>query len=409
MSCDCDSYQQSLLPFTTAYANLLANAKSTLASEHISLLQATGRVLSQDVISPCNVPPHNNSAMDGYAFKFDDLTTHQSLQLVGTALAGHPFVEDVQHGECIRIMTGAPMPSSVDTVVMQEMTCATDKSITIKDPDVVKLGANVRLCAEDIALGHTILQQGHTLKPADIGLLASLGIHEVPVYQKLTIGVLSTGDELVSPGNALAPGQIYESNRHTLIAYLQQLPVKIVDLGIIKDTKDAIREALLHANEVADVVISSGGVSVGEADFIKDILNELGEINFWKLAIKPGKPFAYGKLTNSHFIGLPGNPVSATVTFEQLALPFIQTLMGTTAKVQTKLLATTTSPFKKRPGRYEFQRAIATEHNGRWQVCSVGAQGSGILSSMSRANCYVLLDENSHGAEIGETVTLALF
>ncbi|MFY8350940.1 gephyrin-like molybdotransferase Glp [Pseudoalteromonas sp. SSM20] len=409
MSCDCDSYQQHLLPFTTAYANLIAHAQCSLASETIPLLQATGRILSQAVISPVNVPPHNNSAMDGYAFKFNDLAEHQNLTLVGTALAGHPYSNRINHGECIRIMTGAPIPSSVDTVVMQEMTCATDNVISIKDAHKLKLGANVRQCAEDIALGQTILNQGHTLKAADIGLLASLGIHQITVYQKITVAVLSTGDELVSPGDTLSPGQIYESNRHTLIAYLQQLPVNIVDLGIIKDSKEAIREAFWHADEVADVVISSGGVSVGEADFIKDILNELGEINFWKLAIKPGKPFAYGQLANSHFIGLPGNPVSATVTFEQLALPFIQTLMGTQAKSQTKLLATATSDFKKRPGRFEFQRAIATEQDGKWQVVSVGAQGSGILSSMSRANCYVLLEENSNGAAIGDTVTIALF
>lgn len=409
MSCDCDSYQQHLMPFSEAYKALLANAKCKQASENVSLQDALGRILSSDVVSPLNVPPHNNSAMDGYAFNFADIASQHELKLVGEVFAGHPYNGQLAAGECLRIMTGAPLPNCADTVIMQEMVCASGQTIQLKQVEKLRQGSNVRLLGEDIQQGQTILMQGHQLKPADIGLLASLGVPTVTVYKPLTVAVMSTGDELTTPGNPLAPGHIYESNRFTLIAHLQQLGVNIVDLGIIKDCQEAIQQAFMYADEVADVVISSGGVSVGEADFVKQILAQLGHINFWKIAIKPGKPFAYGQLKNSHFIGLPGNPVSATVTFEQLALPFLQTLMGTTAKAQVKLVATTESDFKKRPGRFEFQRGFATEHNGVWQVSSVGAQGSGILSSMSRANCYVLLTEESSGVTAGEQVQIALF
>ncbi|SFB96266.1 gephyrin-like molybdotransferase Glp [Pseudoalteromonas denitrificans] len=407
MSCDCDSQQGYMLPFDDALKRLLCSAKK-VSHETILINQAFGRVLAQDITSPVNVPPHNNSAMDGYALKSEDLTNSDTLEQVGYSFAGQPFNGELSSGQCIRIMTGAVIPKGANCVIMQENTQATEKQITFIKP--AASGANIRNIGEDIKCDALVLQTGHKLVAADIGLLASLGIDKISVYKKVKVAVLSTGDELVEPGGSLKPGQIFESNRHTVTAMLRQLPVDIIDLGIVSDDLQILKDTFKHANEIADVVVSSGGVSVGEADYVKEILTQMGEINFWKIAIKPGKPFACGKLPNSYFIGLPGNPVSATVTFDQLAIPFIKTLSGEQITPRIQLNAVALDDFKKRPGRLEFQRGIASQNNkGEWQVNSTGKQGSGILSSLSRANCYVILPQASTGVLADEKVIIELF
>ncbi|MBU2970730.1 molybdopterin molybdotransferase MoeA [Pseudoalteromonas sp. C2R02] len=408
MSCDCDSQQGYLLPFEDALKRLLCSATPSLDAEFISINKAFGRILAQDITSPVNVPPHHNSAMDGYALRSEDLNNNNTLNKIGYSFAGQPFEGIVEQGQCVRIMTGAVIPQGVDCVIMQENTEVAEDKITFIKP--AAKGANIRNLGEDIHKGALVLNKGHKLVAADIGLLASLGIETIDVFSKVKVAVMSTGDELVEPGGQLKAGQIFESNRYTVISMLKALPVEIIDLGIISDDQMILRNTFEHANKVADVVVSSGGVSVGEADYVKDILTEMGEINFWKIAIKPGKPFACGKLPDSYFIGLPGNPVSATVTFDQLAIPFIKKLSGENHTVRTRLNAVSIADFKKRPGRLEFQRGIASQDEaGLWQVNSTGKQGSGILSSLSRANCYVMLAQDSYGVSSGEDVTIELF
>ncbi len=408
MSCDCDAVQSQLMPFNEALTQLISSAQQTVKIETLMIHHALGRVLAEDIVSPVDVPPHDNSAMDGYAIQENCLNEHNTLTLIGTSFAGQPFTQTLNSGECVRIMTGAVIPSGADSVIMQEQVTVNNDRITFLSSATI--GQNIRNTGEDIAQGAIVLKQGRKLRPSDIGLLASLGINEINTFAKVKVAILSTGDELVAPGGTLLPGQIFESNRFTVMAQLHNLPVDIIDLGIVPDNRDSLTRAFADANKIADVVVSSGGVSVGEADFVKEILAQMGSINFWKIAIKPGKPFAFGKLSDSHFIGLPGNPVSAAVTFEQLAIPFIKVLSGQEHKPIATLKALTLSDFKKRPGRLEFQRAIAHQDiEGNWQVTSTGKQGSGILSSLSKANCYVVLPENSCGVPQGGEAQIQLF
>ncbi|MFB0999844.1 MAG: molybdopterin-binding protein, partial [Colwellia sp.] len=295
-----------LLPFEQAMEKMLSAIKPISDTELISLSQALNRVLASDISSPLNVPPHNNSAMDGYAFKVESLQSNNSLKMVGRSMAGEPFSGECDLGECIRIMTGAKLPSCCDTVEMQENCEANDEHITFLESR--EFNDNIRFSGEDIAINQHVFSQGKKLSAIDIGVLASLGVPNVEVFRKITVAVLATGDELKSPGEILSEGDIFESNSHALIAMLTKLNVDVINFGIIGDDEKAIRTAFEQADQQADVVISSGGVSVGEADYTKMILEQLGEIGFWKIAMKPGKPFAFGKLPNSYFFGLPGNP-----------------------------------------------------------------------------------------------------
>jgi molybdopterin molybdotransferase len=302
-------------------------------------------------------------------------------------------------------MTGAVMPSCADSIVMQERTSVKGDQVFFTQPP--KLGDNVRKAAEDIAQGQTVLSAGHKLTPRDIPLIASLGISEISVFRKLKVAVISSGDELKNLGEPLSEGDIYDSNRYTIIALLSRLNVEIIDFGIIKDDLALITDAIKLADQEADVVITSGGVSVGEADFIKDVLSELGEIGFWKLAIKPGKPFAFGKLPNSVFFGLPGNPVSAMVTLYQLAVPAMATLSGFNVTPAIRFNAITTDRLRKSAGRTDFQRALySVNENGQLVVNTTGSQGSGVFSSMSQSNCFIVLEQDRGDVEIGETVTI---
>lgn len=408
-------YKPGLLPFEQAQIELLEAAKRFVASnprkvETIDIWDADNRVVGEQVVSPLNVPGHDNSAMDGFALHIDPNEPQQlEFEVIGAAFAGSPFKGEVKAGQAIKIMTGGKLPEGANTVEMKEnVELLNDQLIRINKP--VKLGSNIRRAGEDIAKDQTVFETGHTLTPADIGLLASLGNTKVNVFETAKVAIFSTGDELKAPGQPLEDGDIYESNRYVVISMLKRLGVEVLDLGIIPDSHEAIKAAFVEADEQADLVLSSGGVSVGEADYTKDVLDEIGEVGFWKIAMKPGKPLAFGSLPNSLFMGLPGNPVSATVTFYHLAKLIVDVLSNKKTDATNRFLATTTSDIRKRPGRRDFQRGIATiDADGQWHVSPLQKQGSGILSSISRANCFIDLPAENGGYNNGESVFIELF
>lgn len=404
---DCCS-QPGLMPFAQALEHLLENVDGVKEQEVIAIEDAVNRVLAEDVVSPVSVPPHDNSAMDGYAFTQASAELEQPLKLVGKSFAGAPYQGNVGLGECIRIMTGAKMPDDCDTVQMQENVNADGESIVLAK--MTKLGQHVRNAGEDVKQGQSIYEAGHRLSPVDIGMLGSVGVGKVKVYRQLNVALIATGDELKKPGQALAEGDIYESNSTFLKAMLEKLHCHVIDFGIIEDDLGKIRDAFKSADEQADIVISSGGVSVGEADYTKAVLDELGEIGFWKIAIKPGKPFAFGKLENSVFFGLPGNPVSALVTFYQLGVPGIVKMQQAKPLARTKIRVKSVSDLKKSAGRLDFQRGVLSINEaGEAVVMSTGSQGSGILSSIARANCFIVLEQDRGRVAAGEMVDIELF
>jgi len=404
-----EDYDPNSMPVDQARQLIRQFLEPVKEQQTIALRDAWKRTLAADVRSPMNVPPHNYSAMDGYAARHADLAGAPcSLKLIGSSFAGRPFVGQVGAGECARTMTGALIAEGCDTVVMQEHVKVNGDMIEIGAGH--RRGQNIRLTGEDIEKDSTVLTRGKLIGPAEMGLLASLGFGEVSVYRRLKIAIFSTGDELRQPGTPLGEGQIYDSNRYSLIGLLSELGAEIIDLGNIRDDKDAIRTTLQQASAQADVIITSGGVSVGEADFIKDLLAELGEVVFWKLAMKPGRPLAYGKIGSCHFFGLPGNPVAVMVTYLQFVSSALRALMGQDAKPAFTLQATITSPIRKAPGRTEFQRGILSQDNeGRWLVRTTGEQGSGVLSSMSKANCFIVLPVEQGNADAGQVVQVELF
>jgi len=398
------------MPLEEALTKLQTSVTNVCEAITLPLSQALGFALAEDIHSPINVPPFNNSAMDGYAMNQADLIVASeanpvTLKMIGKSFAGVPYTGDLPSGCCIRIMTGAVMPSCADSVVMQERTNANGEAISFTQAP--KFNANVRKLGEDIQQGQVVLNAGHKLTPRDIPLIASLGLSEISVYRKLKVAVISSGDELKNLGQTLCEGDIYDSNRYSIIALLSRLNVEVIDFGIIKDDLELITAAVKSADQQADVVITSGGVSVGEADFIKDVLTELGEIGFWKLAIKPGKPFAFGKLPNSIFFGLPGNPVSAMVTLYQLAVPAMKKMAGFNATPPVRFNAVTTERLRKGAGRVDFQRGnYSVNENGQLVVNTTGSQGSGVFSSMSQSNCFIVLEQERGNVEQGEIVTI---
>jgi molybdopterin molybdotransferase len=397
-----------LTPLDSALEQLLSQVNVSNRTQIIAIQQACGLVLAKDVVSGLNIPPADNSAMDGYAVKAQDAIDGARLTQVTKVFAGHPYDGEIQQGQCARIMTGGQIPAGCDAVVMQENVTANGEQIQFNQTS--KVSEHIRRGGEDIKQGQTILTAGKRLSPADIGLLASLGKGDVCVYEALTVAIISTGDELKHPGEILAPGQFYESNGYTISAVLQKFGVILINYGIVPDDLEALRNAFTEADKQADVVITSGGVSVGEADYTKNVLEELGRIDFWKLAIKPGKPFAFGHLPNSYFIGLPGNPVSALVTLHQLAIPILRKISGQQAFPPLRLPAIVSSAIRKSPGRTDFQRGVfSINADGQLMVADTGAQGSGILTSMSRANCYIVLEQMRGPVKIGETVMIEPF
>jgi molybdopterin molybdotransferase len=399
-----DDYDPNAMSVDQARQFIQQFLSPVVETEILPVLQSLGCVLAADIISPSNVPNHNNSAMDGFAFKFSD--NIKTLKVIGTAFAGRPFAGKVGAGECVKIMTGAVVPAGADTVVMQERIAIKSDRITLLDAP--KQGANVRLAGEDLKLGQTVLANGHQMKPADLGLVASLGIGEVQVFRKLKVAFFSTGDELVSIGKKLEEGQIYDSNRYTLFGMLTRIGADISDLGNVPDDPKLLEKTLLQAAKNNAVVITSGGVSVGEADHMKALLAKHGQVLFWKINMKPGRPLAYGKVANAHYFGLPGNPVSAMVTFYQFVKPALQALSGAASKAVPFFYVECTEAIKKATGRTEFQRGILFETSGTWKVKPLPNQGSGILSSMSAANCFIVLDETVGNCEAGEMVNVQL-
>lgn len=377
--------------------------------QKLALREALGHILHAPVTSPLQVPPHNNSAMDGYAIHSSHIRGDSfTLKQVGTAYAGQPFTGKVEPGECVRIMTGAMMPAECDTVIMQEHVAVDGDNITVHGEQ--KPGQNVRMAGEDIQKGDSVLPAGHRITPADMGLIASLGIGEVRVKRRLRVAFFSTGDELRSIGDALEDGQIYDSNRYTLYGMLKRLDADVLDMGVVPDEKAALKQALQQAAAEADVVITSGGVSVGDADYVKEMLAELGQVNFWKIAMKPGRPLAFGKIADALFFGLPGNPVSVMVTFYQFVQPALKKMAGENDHPLPLMQVETDCKIRKKPGRFEFQRGILFEdQQGQLKVQTTGQQGSGILRSMSVANCFILLDEDCDGIEPGTIVTVQPF
>lgn len=391
ISCQ-DDYDPNSMPVAQARQFIRNFLDPVTATETLPLKAALGRILASSVISPLNVPSHDNSAMDGFAFHSQD-SGLESFRIVGTAFAGRPYTTTLQRGECIRIMTGAIIPPGADTVIMQERTEVAGDFMRMTETP--KPHANVRYAGEDLKEGQAVLQAGRQLRAADLGLIASLGIGEVTVYRKLRVAFFSTGDELVSIGQALGAGQIYDSNRYTLHGMLATLGVEILDLGVVHDDPLVLEQTLIQATQQADIVLTSGGVSVGEADFMKQLLEKLGQVVFWKIAMKPGRPLAYGKVGAAHYFGLPGNPVSVMVTFYQFVREAILYLAGQNPVPDLPLLkASCTEPIRKLAGRTEFQRGILfAERDGTWKVRPTGNQGSGILRSMSEANCFIVLDD----------------
>ncbi|TPH17830.1 molybdopterin molybdotransferase MoeA [Litorilituus lipolyticus] len=397
-----------LLPFEQALTKMLAQITPVTDVLDLPVEQALGYVLASDVLSPINVPPHDNSAMDGYAFSHSSLEQSSTLTLVGRSMAGAPFTGKCEAGQCIRIMTGAKMPDCCDSVEMQENCQAEGEHIRFLQEK--KFGSHVRKAGEDIQKNQQVLKQGHRVTPVDIGVLASLGVPTVKVFRKLNVALIATGDELKLPGQALTEGDIYESNSFVLSAMLEKLHVNVINFGIIKDDLSAIKAAFIDADKQADAVISSGGVSVGDADYTKTVLDELGEIGFWKIAMKPGKPFAFGKLANSVFFGLPGNPVSALVTFHQLALVALTKMQNAEPLKRTTLRVKTTSDLRKSPGRMDFQRGVlSVNEQGETVVASTGSQGSGILSSLAQANCFIVLESEQASVSKNDYVTVQMF
>jgi len=405
-----DDYDPNSMPVAKARAFIHQFLEPIETKVRVPIRSALGRVLAEDVISPVDVPSHRNSAMDGWAMRGADLVTEGEsvLQEIGSSFAGRPFAGAVGAGQCVRIMTGGVVPEGADTVVMQERARPEGKRIAFVPGQ--RTGQNVRQAGEDLARGGIAIAKGRIVRPAELGLIASLGIGEVSVFRPLRVAFFSTGDELKSVGSTLGEGEIYDSNRYTIHGMLQRLGCEVLDLGVVRDDPVLLEQAFREASAIADVVITSGGVSVGEADFVKGLMGQLGEVVFWKIAMKPGRPLAYGRIGRAHFFGLPGNPVSVMVTFYQFVREALLTLMGAhpVAPVPT-FPATCAARLKKAPGRTEFQRGILSRgESGEWQVRPTGEQGSGILKSMSEANCFIILGDDVGNVEPGTRVEVQL-
>lgn len=406
-----DDYDPDAMPVDRARALIARFLTPVTAIERVHIRAALDRVLAQDIVSPLDVPGHDNSAMDGWALRFADLVPDRdtSLRRIGESFAGKPFDGEVGPGCAVRIFTGGVMPRGADTVVMQERATAVDGGVVIARGAVARAGQNRRRAGEDLAAGQVVFECGQPLRPAEIGMLASLGINEVGVYRRLRVAFFSTGDELRSIGSPLAQGEIYDSNRYTIFGMLHRLGCETLDMGVVPDVPHEIEAAFASASASADVVITSGGVSVGEADHVRALLDKMGEVLFWKIAMKPGRPLAYGRIGAAHFFGLPGNPVSVMVTFYQFVREALLTLQGRRNVQAVPLFkARLAAPIRKAPGRTEFQRGILAPSADGYEVRTTGEQGSGILSSMSRANCFIVLPTDTGDVPAGEWVDVQL-
>lgn len=409
-----DDYDPDALSVERARQLLLDTVKPIAGRERLFVRQALGRVLAEEVISPVAVPAHDNSAMDGWAVRFADLAAAGETRLknIGTAFAGRPFAGKLGAGETARIMTGAMLPADVDCVVMQEAV-RTEGDIVIIPPGQ-HIEQNVRRAGEDLQRGAPAIGTGKLLRPAELGVIASLGIAELAVRRRVRVALFSTGDELCSLGTPLFPGAVYDSNRYTLWGMLTRLGCEVIDMGVVQDDPVALEAAIKEAAGCADAIITSGGVSVGEADFIKPLMARLGKVAFWKIAMKPGRPMAFGRIgddeTGAWLFGLPGNPVAVMVTFYQFVQPALLKLMGIDPVPEFPTFAARcVAPMKKRKGRTEFQRGVLFQDNGEWCVRPTGHQGSGILSSMAKADCFIVLEAERERVADGDLVPVQVF
>ena len=382
--------------------------------EQVDIFNALGRVLAANLISPISVPPHDNSAMDGYAFDGAQLTIDAplSLKVIGTALAGKAWGGTVQPGECVKIMTGAIMPAGLDTVVPQEFTTVVGDQVTMP-AKLLQAGDNRRSLGEDLMQGQPALHQGELLTPAALGLVASLGLSTVPVLRRLKVAYFSTGDEILSLGEPPREGAVFDSNRYTVFGLLTRLGCEVIDMGVVRDQPEVLEAAFVQAALQADAIITSGGVSVGEADYTKAMMKKLGDVAFWKIAMRPGRPMAVGRILDPKptvLFGLPGNPVAVMVTFLAFVRPALLRMMGCSGSAPPLLKARSTEVIRKKPGRTEYQRGIvSTAPDGSLQVASTGNQGSGVLSSMVQANGLIVLHHAQGNVAVGDEVSVMVF
>jgi len=407
MTVDCCS-APGLKPFEQALEQILSSVSTVSETEQLPLEQCLDRIIAEDLCAKDIQPPWNCSAMDGYALNSQSFIAGNTLTMVGSSFAGHPYKGEVAKGQCIRIMTGACLPDDCDTVVMQENVEADGNAI--KFPSSIEQWQHVRKAGSDMLAGETALAKGQRINPRNIGVIASLGLNTVSVFRKLKVAVFSTGDELVPPGKTRQTGQIFDSNRYSVIALCHRLECDVVDLGLIPDDRELIKKAMQDASKNVDVLLTSGGVSVGEADFVKPIVEEIGEINLWKVAIKPGKPIAIGTIGDCKFFGLPGNPVSAMVTMNLLVQPAMRKMSGMEHTLPTILPAICESNLSKKQGRKDYQRGNAyTDEQGNWHVSTTGSQGSARLTSVAQGNCFIVLGEACGNVASGDTVNIQMF
>jgi len=387
---------------------ILAQISEPTPPELLAVTRARERVLAEDLRAPFDVPPTDNSAVDGYAVASGDVpaTGTRDLDVVAELPAGAVYDGLLASGQAVRIMTGAPMPRGADTVYLQEAVERQGRRVRVGR---ATKGANVRMRGEDIQAGTIAIERGTVLRPQELGLIASLGQWQVLVHRRPRVALLSTGDEVVEPGTPRKAGQIYDANRFTLRGSIEQCGGEVVDLGIVPDVRDELRARLLEAADVGDLVVTSGGVSVGVLDLVKDVLDEIGAIDFWQVAMQPGRPLAFGRIKSAHFFGLPGNPVASMLASLLFVRPAIFKLAGRRRLFPDTAEATAVEPMSKRKGRREFKRGIVQWRNGRWEARITGPQGSGILSSMAAGNCLIVLEEDRGDVAAGETVLVEPF
>ncbi|MDS1993395.1 bifunctional molybdopterin-guanine dinucleotide biosynthesis adaptor protein MobB/molybdopterin molybdotransferase MoeA [Vibrio parahaemolyticus] len=401
----CDTLSPAFLSVVQGQEKILSLVNTVSEIEACKIENAYGRVLAEHIISPVNVPQYTNSAMDGYAIRSDDVD-RDSYQLVAEVMAGHAYDQPLEVGQAVKIMTGAPTPLNGDTVVMREQASQEGDKVTF-DGANIKAGQNVRQAGEDLAIGSDVFTAGTRLASPEMGMIASLGFGEANVFRKLKVAVFSTGDEVQAPGTEQKANSIYDSNRFTIMGMLEKLGCEILDFGILEDNEQLMIEALENASAQADVVMTSGGVSVGDADYIKLALDKLGQIDFWRINMRPGRPLAFGQINNKPFFGLPGNPVAVMVSFINFVEPALRKMQGEQGWKPLKVNAIATENLRSRQGRTEFSRGIyELDDTGRLTVRTTGKQGSGILRSMSEANCLIEISPAIDTVKAGESVTI---
>ncbi|MBT3697858.1 MAG: molybdopterin molybdotransferase MoeA [Gammaproteobacteria bacterium] len=403
-----NDFDPSALDEVTAVKQILKSIAKIKESETINIMDSLGRVSSKNIKSSIDIPSFRNSAMDGYAVNIKNLEKNEyTLVEQGISLAGQPYIKKLKNQGTVRVMTGAVIPDNSDAVIMKEMTDLKDNMISF--PKLMQKNQNIRNIGEDIKKGATVIKKGRQINYVDLGILSSLGIAKIDVVRKPVVSFFSTGDELVSINKKLKKGQIYDSNRYLLFGLLNELPVQIKDMGVVKDDERILVKKLQECSKISDIVITTGGVSVGDADYIKSALKVVGKVNFWKIAIKPGRPLAYGKINNASFFGLPGNPVSAAVTFQIFIIPAIRRMLQMTTSSKLTLNAIVKSNLSKKKGRVEYKRGLLEQKDGVYIVNTTGLQGSNILSSLSKANCYIRLSSETNNINKGDIVEVIPF